>query len=99
MFKVLIAEDDADLRQLFQHVLIQNGYYVKGVSNGQEGLDELEKDSYDLIISDIMMPVMDGYTFIRTLREQGKNMPVLTIGQTIDAARTATNLLYLPSIL
>ena len=79
MFKVLIAEDDADLRQLFQHVLIQNGYYVKGVSNGQEGLDELEKDSYDLIISDIMMPVMDGYTFIRTLREQGKNMPVLTI--------------------
>ena len=79
MFKVLIAEDDGDLRQLFQHVLIQNGYFVKGVCNGKEGLEELEKENYDLIISDIMMPVMDGYTFIRTLREQGKNMPVLTI--------------------
>ena len=43
MFKVLIAEDDGDLRQLFQHVLIQNGYFVKGVCNGKEGLEELEK--------------------------------------------------------
>ena len=90
MFKVLIAEDDGDLRQLFGHVLIQNGYYVKGVSNGQEGLEELEKDNYDLIISDIMMPVMDGYTFIRTLREQGKNMPVLTI-----TAKDAFNDMYM----
>lgn len=90
MFKVLIAEDDGDLRHLFQHILIQNGYQVKGVSNGQEGLDELEKENYDLIISDIMMPVMDGYTFIRTLREQGKNMPVLMI-----TAKDAFNDMYM----
>ncbi len=90
MFKVLIAEDDGDLRHLFQHVLIQNGYVVKGVSNGQEGLDELDKENYDLVISDIMMPVMDGYTFIRILRERGKNMPVLMI-----TAKDAFNDMYM----
>ena len=79
MFKVLIAEDDGDLRQLFQHVLIQNGYYVKGVTNGQEGLDELEKESFDIIISDIMMPVMDGYELVRSLRESENHTPVLMI--------------------
>ena len=44
MFKILIAEDDLELRQLFQHVLLKNGYTVKGGSNGQEALDALEKD-------------------------------------------------------
>ena len=44
MFKILIAEDDLELRQLFRHVLLKNGYTVKGVSDGQEALDVLEKD-------------------------------------------------------
>ena len=39
MFKILIAEDDRELRQLFQHVLIKNGYAVTGVSNGEEAMD------------------------------------------------------------
>ena len=79
MLKILIAEDDRELRQLFSHVLIKNGYSVKGVSNGQEALDALDEDFYDLIISDIMMPVMDGYELVRLLRENSNNMPVLMI--------------------
>ena len=79
MFKILIAEDDRELRQLFQHVLVKNGYTVRGVSNGQEALDALEKDYYDLIISDIMMPVMDGYELVRSLRESGSSLPVMMI--------------------
>lgn len=79
MLKILIAEDDCELRQLFSHVLIKNGYTVKGVSNGQEALDAMDNDYYDLIISDIMMPVMDGYAFVRLLRESGNNTPVLMI--------------------
>lgn len=58
MFKILIAEDDRELRQLFAHVLTKNGYTVLGVSNGEEALDALEQSYYDLIISDIMMPKM-----------------------------------------
>ena len=79
MMKILIAEDDWELRQLFSHVLIKNGYAVKGVSNGQEALDAMENDYFDLIISDIMMPVMDGYEFVRFLRSTGNHIPVMMI--------------------
>ena len=79
MLKILIAEDDLELRQLFRHVLIKNGYTVKGVDNGQEALDALDNDYYDLIISDIMMPVMDGYEFVRQLRDAGNTTPVMMI--------------------
>ncbi len=79
MLKILIAEDDIELRRLFAHVLIKSGYMVKEVSNGKEALDAMDKNFYDLIISDIMMPVMDGYEFVRFLRESGNNTPVLMI--------------------
>ena len=79
MLKILIAEDDKELRQLFSHVLIKNGYTVTGVSNGQQALDAMENDFFDLIISDIMMPVMDGYTLVRQLRDSGNTIPVLMI--------------------
>ena len=77
--KILIAEDDRELRQLFSHVLIKNGYTVKGVGNGKEALDVMEKDYFDVIISDIMMPEMDGYEFVRLLRDTGNTTPVLMI--------------------
>ena len=79
MLKILIAEDDRELRHLFGRVLAKDGYSVKGVSNGREALDALEADYYDLIISDIMMPVMDGYELVNTLRESGSTTPILMI--------------------
>ena len=79
MFRILIVEDDAELRQLFQHVLTRNGYEVAGVSDGQKALDALSADYYDLIISDIMMPVMDGYELVRSMRENNINTPVMMI--------------------
>lgn len=79
MFKILIAEDDKELRQLFGHVLTKNGYLVKGVSDGKEALEALDSDYFDLIISDIMMPNMDGYDLVRSLREAGNMVPVLMI--------------------
>lgn len=79
MLKILIAEDDRELRLLFSHVLIKHGYTVKGVSNGREALDAMDTDYYDMIISDIMMPVMDGYEFVRSLRDAGNTTPVMMI--------------------
>ena len=79
MLKILIAEDDRELRQLFTHVLIKQGYTVTGVSDGQEALDALDETYYDLIISDIMMPVMDGYELVHQLREANNTTPVLMI--------------------
>jgi len=79
MLRILIAEDDRELRRLFAHVLIKNGYEVKEVGNGKEALDAMDNNFYDLIISDVMMPVMDGYELVRMLRDAGNNTPVLMI--------------------
>lgn len=79
MLKILIAEDDRELRRLFAHVLLKNGYTVKEVGNGKEALDAIDGEYFDLIISDIMMPVIDGYEFVRLLREAGNTTPVLMI--------------------
>ena len=79
MLKILIAEDDRELCGLFTHVLMKNGYAVKGVTNGKEALDAMFSDYYDLVISDIMMPVMDGYEFVRQLRCSGNQTPVMMI--------------------
>ena len=79
MFRILIAEDDRELRQLFQHVLMKNGYAVTGVADGKEALDAIDKGYFDLIISDIMMPVMDGYELVSSLRQAGINTPVMMI--------------------
>lgn len=79
MFRILIAEDDRELRQLFQHVLTKHGYAVQGVSNGEDALAALDNSYYDLIISDIMMPKMDGYALVRALREAGMTIPVMMI--------------------
>ena len=79
MFKILIVEDDTELCRLFSHVLEKNGYHTRMVSNGQEALDARAEEYVDLIISDIMMPVMDGYELVRSLRKKSVMTPVLMI--------------------
>lgn len=79
MFTILVVEDDRELRQLFNRVLTQNGYFVREAENGKEALDVLEQEYVDLIISDIMMPVMDGYELVRSLREANIQIPILMI--------------------
>lgn len=79
MFTILVVEDDCELRQLFSRVLLQNGYFVREAENGKAALDALEQEYVDLIISDIMMPVMDGYELVRFLRDANIQIPVLMI--------------------
>lgn len=79
MFKILIAEDDKELRRLFERVLTKDGYSVTGVSNGLEALAALEESYFDVIISDIMMPEMDGHELVKRLREMGCTSPIMMI--------------------
>lgn len=79
MFRILVAEDDAELQRLFCRVLIRNGFTAIGVSDGEAALEALEHESIDLIVSDIMMPRMDGYALVRALRDAGSNIPLLMI--------------------
>ena len=90
MYKIIIAEDDSELRQMFSQVLTRNGFFVKGFSDGKSALEEIEKGEYDLVISDIMMPEMDGYTLARELREKGSKIPILMI-----TAKDAFNDMYM----
>ncbi|MCC8357000.1 MAG: response regulator transcription factor, partial [Oscillospiraceae bacterium] len=64
---------------LFSHVLEKNGYTVTGVSNGREALEATDETYFDLIITDIMMPEMDGYELVRLMREAGSSVPFLMI--------------------
>ena len=79
MSKILIVEDDKELRELFGRVLMKQGYDIKETSNGKEALEALHQDFYDIVISDIMMPEMDGYELVSTLRKEGNHIPVLMI--------------------
>ena len=79
MTHILIVEDDNEICQLYSRVLSKYGYQVTGVINGQEALDAIDKSYFDLIISDIMMPVMNGYELVQALRDCGCTTPVMMI--------------------
>ena len=89
MNRILIVEDDVELRQLFARVLEKNGYQVVTAEDGAEALRILGLGYVDLIISDIMMPVMDGNALVRALRDDGVKTPVLmiTAKSTLDDMR------------
>lgn len=77
MFKILLVEDDKELNQTVCMFLKQNGYEAIGALNANEAYDEMYGNIFDLIISDIMMPGVDGYEFARTVRELDKEIPIL----------------------
>jgi len=79
MFNILIVEDDQALRELFCTVLSENGYNPVEAEDGEAALKILEKEYIDLIVSDIMMPNMDGYQLTRELRDSGYTLPILMI--------------------
>ena len=79
MFNIILAEDDKVIRQAYSRILRQNGYEVIEASDGAQVLDLLDTTSADIIISDIMMPQIDGYELLSTLRECGYTIPVLMI--------------------
>lgn len=79
MFKILIVEDDADLNQLFCRTLQRNGYVPFGVADAMEALALLDTESVDLIITDVMMPGINGFEFVRQLREAQMMMPVMMV--------------------
>lgn len=79
MFKILVVEDDAGLNKLFCRSLLRENFQPFSAENAMEALDILDKEYIDLIITDIMMPGMDGFTFIHQLRECQNDIPVLII--------------------
>lgn len=79
MFHIMVVEDDTELRDLFCAVLTERGYQTLPAADGMEALDILEHSYVDLIISDIMMPKLDGFTLTEQLRNANYDMPILII--------------------
>ena len=78
MFKLLVVEDDRELNRAVCSFLKQNGYDALGCLSANEAYDALYGGNvYDLIISDIMMPEIDGFEFASTIRDTDKNIPIL----------------------
>lgn len=79
MFHILIAEDDKELSELFSTILVKNGYKTTCAKDGVEALDILDKEYIDLIISDVMMPNMDGFELLKNIQDSEFNIPILII--------------------
>jgi len=79
MFNILIVEDDKNLRKLIVACLNKNNYNTYEAINGNEALQVLDQNYIDLIISDVMMPGMDGFELIKELRTCKYKTPVLLI--------------------
>ena len=79
MFKILVVEDDRDLCRSVCSFLEQNGYEAVGCLCAEQAYDEMYKTTFDLIISDIMMPRVDGFEFARTVRSLDQRIPILFV--------------------
>ncbi len=78
MTKILVVDDEPDICRLVRRYAEHDGFETVGVSNGAEAVEICRKQDFDLIIMDIMMPEMDGFTAVRKIREQ-KDIPVLML--------------------
>src|SRR5665647_2236454 len=79
MFNILVVDDNDSIKKLITTYLIRDGYNVFAASDGLEALEVFDKEHIDLMIADIMMPNMDGYTLTNELRTSKYNFPILMI--------------------
>lgn len=79
MFHILVVDDDKNTRLLMKTVLETARYLVSTAENGEEALEIMDSEHIDLVVLDIMMPKMDGYSFTQTLRESNNNLPILMV--------------------
>lgn len=79
MFKILVVDDDKNTRKYFKAVLEADNYTVFACENGSEALEIMDREYIDLIVLDVMMPVMDGYELTKSLRETNNEIPVLMV--------------------
>ncbi len=87
MKRALAVDDSATMRNLVKIALEAEGFTVDTAGNGQEALELAKKNNYDIVISDINMPVMDGLQFLKEFREINKRTPVLMLTTETEARK------------
>ena len=86
MINILVVEDDEKLNQAVCTYLNDSGLQAKGCLNAQAAYDEMYNNLYEMIISDIMMPGIDGFEFAETVRQINKTIPILFMSAKDDLA-------------
>ncbi len=79
MFQILVVEDDHQIRALIKRFLEKNGYAVKEATNGLDALDLFTHQPFDLVITDVMMPSLDGYQLTKQIRRMNQDIPILIL--------------------
>ena len=77
--KILVVEDDPDLSEILKQTLQEAGYEVVLARDGKMGMKSLRKESFDLVITDVFMEVMDGLELIQTIRKEHEKLPILAL--------------------
>lgn len=85
--RILLVDDEPDFVELISHRLQINGYEVMAVINGKEALNILEKERFDAVLLDIIMPQMDGLTTLKLIRKRDKDLPVFMLTAYSDDER------------
>ncbi len=89
--KILIVEDERPLSHALEMKLKSQGYATKVVMNGQDALTELGKGKYDMVLLDLIMPIMDGFGVLEEIKNKKLNVPVIVLsnlGQDEDRSKT-----------
>ena len=86
MFKILVVEDDAELNRSICSFLNRNGYEATGCPDAEAAYDAMYSTVFDLIVSDIMMPKIDGFAFAKTVRALNEEIPILFVTARDDFA-------------
>lgn len=79
MAKILIVEDEPMINEMLSDILTSNDYEVDVAHDGQVGIEKFEQGKYDLIITDVMMPKLDGYELTKKIRASNKTIPILML--------------------
>ncbi len=89
---ILVVEDDAEILNTVSSILELEGYTVERARNGQEGLRVVERTVPGLVLLDMRMPVLDGWGFVRALKERGIKLPIVVMTAAQDARRWASEI-------
>ena len=92
---ILIVDDEPNISYALAMVLEDEGHHVQTARNGAEALAMLERDPVDLILSDVMMPIVDGHKLVEELRMRGNHTPIMLMSAATHAVRVIPGIPFL----
>lgn len=85
--KILVVDDELGIRILLSEVLSSRGFQVSLARDGMESLEKLEKDHFDLVVTDINMPRLDGVAMLKTMKQNGRTEKVIVMTGNVSDKR------------